>query len=57
MIPDNWFACFETDGNGDVQMRTSTTTGGGTAQLTIDLMSALRRVVTSDNKIRILETV
>lgn len=57
LFPENWFACFEEDQDGNVQMRTDVSSGGGSASMSIDLPNALHRVVTADNKIRLLLTV
>lgn len=57
LIPDAWWPCFELDGSGDVQMRTDVSTGGGTAAISTDVQSALKKVVTSANKIRVVQSV
>lgn len=57
LFPENWFACFELDQDGNVQIRTSVSSGGGTADVGMDLPNAMHRVVTNDSKIRVLQTV
>lgn len=57
LFPEVWFACFEEDQDSNVQLRTHVSSGGGTADVGMDLATAMHRVVTSDGKIRLLQTV
>lgn len=56
MFPSSWFSVFEDDGSNGVRTKTETVSGDNGAPSGKDIGYLMSKVVTDDNKLRIVVT-